>query len=81
MVIHTQTIRWLLADELFECVLPFCGLLYGRTRDTENPYSCILYAVINNINSIYVVCIGMQVTVNHWRHSRCSSIIIANHPN
>ena len=24
MVKHTQTIRWLLADELFECVWPFC---------------------------------------------------------
>ena len=26
MVKHTQTIPWLTADELFECVWPFCGV-------------------------------------------------------
>ena len=26
MVKHTQTIPWLAADELFECVWPFCGV-------------------------------------------------------
>ena len=26
MVKHTQTIRRQLADELFECVWPFCGI-------------------------------------------------------
>ena len=26
MVKHTQTIRWQIADELFECVWPFCGI-------------------------------------------------------
>ena len=26
MVKHTQTIRWQIADELFECVWPFCGV-------------------------------------------------------
>ena len=27
MVKHTQTIHWQIADELFECVRPFCGII------------------------------------------------------
>ena len=26
MVKHTQTIRWQIADELFECIWPFCEI-------------------------------------------------------
>ena len=29
MVKHTQTIRWEFADEVFECVWPFCGAFKG----------------------------------------------------
>ena len=34
MVKHTQTIRQRFADELFECVWPFCGLEIKVSRLT-----------------------------------------------
>ena len=32
MVKHIQTIRWQFADELFECVWPFCGISTQRVK-------------------------------------------------
>ena len=32
MVKHTQTIRWQFANELFECVWPFCGIGASRVK-------------------------------------------------
>ena len=32
MVKHTQTIRWQFADELFECVRPFCVVSTERVN-------------------------------------------------
>ena len=32
MVKHTQTIRQQIADELFECVSPFCGIAAKRVK-------------------------------------------------
>ena len=32
MVKHTQTIRPQIADELFECVWPFCGIRAWRIK-------------------------------------------------
>ena len=37
MVKHTQTIRQQIADELFECVWPFCGVCAERVKG--NPYN------------------------------------------
>ena len=33
MVKHTQTIRRQFADELFECVWPFCGIGAERVKE------------------------------------------------
>ena len=32
MIKHTQTIRRQIADELFECVWPFCGIGSSRVK-------------------------------------------------
>ena len=32
MVKHTQTIRWQIADKLFECIWPFCGIGAERVK-------------------------------------------------
>ena len=38
MAKHTQTIRRLFADELFECVWPFCGLALNGLKALLNGY-------------------------------------------
>ena len=35
MVKHTQTIRWQLADVLFECVGPFCGVVLKELKGSK----------------------------------------------
>ena len=39
MVKHSQTIRWQIADELFECVWPFCviGAESVKKQTKETP--------------------------------------------
>ena len=50
MVKHTQTIRWQIADELFDCVrhfvrLAFKGLTSCNSQHSQNRTSCILRKV------------------------------------
>ena len=40
MVKHTQTIRWQIADELFECVWSFCGIGAKRVKLKEMWEGC-----------------------------------------
>ena len=35
MVKHPKTIRWQIADELFECVWPFCGIGALRVKPSS----------------------------------------------
>ena len=39
MVKHTQTIRRQIADELFECVSPFCGLALKELNMFQHTFS------------------------------------------
>ena len=39
MVKHTQVIRWKIANELFDCVWPFCGI--GAERDKHDSLAVI----------------------------------------
>ena len=46
MVKQTQTICWQIADELFECVWPFCGIGASRVKEI---WGALLYHFITNL--------------------------------
>ena len=43
MAKHTQTICRQFADELFECVWPFCGIGAERIKDVEESNQIVCY--------------------------------------
>ena len=72
MVKHTQTIPWLAADELFECVWPFCGVGTQRVhhrhqaigKPSELFQSAQLFLVVMNMNKRVT-----EYEMNHYRSS------------
>ena len=63
MVKHTQTIRWQIADELFECVWPFCEISAKRVKDvassfhnfftfSQNNHSITQFELLKNLDLI-----------------------------
>ena len=45
MVKHTQTIRRQFAEELFECVRPFCGIGAEMVKDNKGIGATLLAAI------------------------------------
>ena len=67
MVKHAQTIRPQFADELFECLWPFCDTAFvtlkGLTLSTLAKYSIILIGTLNAIQDFWSI----------WRQSEAFS--------
>ena len=49
MVKHTQTIHWQFADELFECVWPFCEIGAQRVKERQKPWKTCKWVIFKNI--------------------------------
>ena len=76
MVKHTQTICRQFADELFECVWPFCDIkIYIRTNIIQS--MCRLYVSNDTRKRMFTICRWYNIISSmqsKWQHAFISSI-------